>query len=126
MYVYSRQGFLERARDKLVKHILDATFRQRPIFLPMSNPTHKAGGLYGGIRFSAATTVVPSTASDIQKNEATAQQIAPVIQPLAATAVATETIVEKKERAKENSAEATGGKSAAGIIARCPHLTMFY
>jgi hypothetical protein len=93
----------------------------------MSNPTHRAGGLYGGIKFSSATTVVPSTASDPVPPPSQASSLSrsgPAPDNASVSALGStptlltstaETMGLEKEQ-KDANADSSGGKATAGIL----------
>jgi hypothetical protein len=91
----------------------------------MAHSTNRAGGLYGGIKFSAATTVLPTTANEPLPPVPRAKE--PVIEQPAAQVVPVQNVQPaEKEGARENTTGATGGKAAAGILTHRPRLTIFY
>lgn len=95
----------------------------------MSNPTNKAGGLYGGIRFSSATSKLPLTASEsAPKAEVLVQKISIPVVTQQLSNIDDNNNNSEKEGTKEiiaSGATTNSGKAAAGIITRCIPLMLF-
>ena len=75
-------------------------------------PIQKAGGLYGGIKFSSATTAVPSTANSTNTYSPPVKTAEPVVADAPKPSNTPQKVTEKDQGTV---AESGGTKAAAGI-----------